>query len=57
MELQPGETREVTFALTSADLAYFTPRGVWEAEPGEFQVFVGNSSEADQPVSFILRSK
>jgi beta-glucosidase len=57
VELQPGETREVTFALTSADLAYFTPRGVWEAEPGEFQVFVGNSSEADQPVSFILRSK
>ena len=55
VELQPGESREVTFSLTSADLAYFTPRGVWEAEPGEFEVFLGDSSEADQAVAFTLR--
>lgn len=57
IELQPGESREVVFPLTSADLAYYTPRGRWEAEPGEFQVFVGDSSEADQPVSFTLRAE
>lgn len=57
IELQPGESREIVFPLTSADLAYFTPRGVWEAEHGEFQVFVGNSSEADQPVTFTLRAE
>ena len=57
IELQPGESREVVFPITSADLAYFTPRGIWEAEPGEFQVFVGNSSEADQPVTFTLRAE
>lgn len=57
IELQPGESREVVFPLTSADLAYFAPRGRWEAEPGEFQVFVGNSSEADQPVSFTLQAE
>ena len=57
VELQPGESREVVFPLTAADLAYFTARDVWEAEPGEFQVFVGNSSEVEKPVSFTLRTK
>ena len=57
IELQPGESREVIFPITSADLAYFTPRGIWEAEPGEFQVFVGDSSQADNPVTFTLRAE
>ena len=57
VELQPGESREVVFTLTAADLAFTTARGTWEAEPGEFQVFVGNSSEADTPVGFTLRAE
>lgn len=55
IELQPGESREVAFTLTAADLAFTTARGTWEAEPGEFQVFVGNSSTVDTPTSFFLR--
>ncbi|HLP01272.1 MAG TPA: beta-glucosidase BglX [Opitutaceae bacterium] len=55
IDLRPGETREVAFTLTAADLAFTTARGTWEAEPGEFQIFVGNSSAADTPVSFLLR--
>ena len=43
--LGAGESRTVSFALGAEDLAFYTPRGAWEAEPGEFQVFVGTSSE------------
>lgn len=57
VDLQPGEAREVTFTLTAADLAFHTARGTWEAEPGEFQLFLGNSSEADKPVGFTLREE
>lgn len=57
IELQPGESREVAFTLTAADLAFTTALGTWETEPGEFQVFVGNSSAADSPTSFTLRAE
>jgi len=53
--LQPGERQDVTFTLTSADLAFYTARGVWEAEPGEFQVFVGANSRDVTTAEFVLR--
>lgn len=42
--LEPGEKKEVSFELTADDLAFYSARGRWEAEPGEFAVFVGGSS-------------
>ena len=44
VELEPGEERTVRFKLTADDLAFYTARKRWEAEPGEFAVFVGTSS-------------
>ena len=43
--LEPGESREVTFALTGRDLSYWHP-GLhrWVVEGGEFVVEVGASS-------------
>lgn len=55
VELKAGESRDVTFTLTAKDLAYYTPRGIWEAEPGEFDVFVGTNSVDVQSVRFTLR--
>jgi beta-glucosidase len=54
IELEPGQSREVTFTLTASDLAYHTLRGTWEAEPGEFRVFVGASSERVKEAGFTL---
>ena len=34
VDLQPGQSREVAFTLTAADLAFYTASGKWEAEPG-----------------------
>jgi beta-glucosidase len=55
VDLAPGEERDVTFELTTADLAFYTARGKWEAEPGDFRVFVGTNSENTKEATFTLR--
>lgn len=55
VELAAGESREVAFTLTPADLAFYTARGRWEAEPGGFTVMVGGNSRDVKSASFTLR--
>lgn len=44
--LQPGETTTVTFEVNADDLKYFdSARHEWVAEPGEFILSLGNSSD------------
>lgn len=44
--LQPGEQKEVTFAIDKSALSYFdAARHEWVAEPGEFEALIGNSSD------------
>jgi beta-glucosidase len=56
LELAPGAERTVTFTLTADDLAFYTARGRWEAEPGEFVAYVGGSSEEVLEASFGLKA-
>lgn len=42
--LKPGESRKVTFTLDPSHLAFYSANNQWEAEEGEFKVFVGGSS-------------
>lgn len=42
--LAPGESREVSFPLTAADLAFYGLDGRWVTEPGSFRLMVGASS-------------
>ena len=55
IELQPGQSRDVTFTLNAADLAFYTASGRWEVEPGEFRVFVGTNSRDVSEATFTLR--
>ena len=55
VELAPGQSREVTFTIRSADLAFYTAQGRWEAEPGAFKVFVGSNSRDVKEASFTLK--
>ena len=41
-ELQPGETKPVTFELTADDLAFVNASGKRVTEPGDFEIKVGN---------------
>ncbi len=55
VDLAPGQSREVTFTLSPADLAFYTARNRWESEPGAFKVFVGGNSRDVKEASFTLR--
>jgi beta-glucosidase len=55
VELPPGQSSDVTFTITPADLAFYTARGRWEAEPGAFKVFVGGNSRDLKEASFTLK--
>jgi beta-glucosidase len=52
VELAPGESRIVTFTLTSDDLACYDLEMKWSVEPGFFRVFVGGSSAATLSAKF-----
>jgi beta-glucosidase len=55
IELGPGESRNVSFTLSAGDLAFQTVNNRWEAEPGEFKVFVGGNSRDGLEAGFTLR--
>jgi beta-glucosidase len=51
--LGPGETQTVPFTLDRSDFGFYDERGKFVVEPGEIQVFAGDSSSADlmQPLT------
>ncbi|SDH24054.1 beta-glucosidase [Flavobacterium omnivorum] len=44
IELQPNETKKVVFTIDEKTIEYFTANRKWEAEVGDFKVFIGGSS-------------
>nr|WP_224485278.1 beta-glucosidase BglX [Robertkochia sp. 3YJGBD-33] len=52
--LQPGESVTVSFELTEEDLKFYTANNTWEAEAGDFKVFVGGSSDKLLETEFTL---
>ena len=44
VELQPGESQQVTFTLSADDLQFWGMDDAWTVEPGWFTVMVGGSS-------------
>ena len=45
IELEAGESAAVIFTITEEDLRFHTAGGKFESEAGEFEVFVGKSSD------------
>ena len=52
--LNPGETRTVTFTLEKSDFGFFDNRGKFVVEPGQIDVYAGNSSSATMTKSFTV---
>jgi beta-glucosidase len=52
--LQPGDSVEVAFELSRADLAFTRADGTHGAEPGTFDVWIAPSSVAGEPARFEL---
>jgi beta-glucosidase len=54
IQLNPGESRDVTFKISNQELGYFDAAGHWLVEPGKFQVWLSKDSASGKPVNFIL---
>lgn len=55
--LQPGETRRVQFTLGPEHLGFYNRQMRFVVEPGEFIVFVGNSSVGGLQASFFVQER
>ena len=54
VELQPGETKNVTLTLTAEDLQLLDRDMHWRVIPGDFEIMVGKSSD-DLPLRGVLK--
>ncbi len=45
VELDPNQTKTITLSLTQEELGFFNNQGLFIVEDGDFEVFVGGSSE------------
>ncbi|HJP97738.1 MAG TPA: fibronectin type III-like domain-contianing protein [Rhodanobacteraceae bacterium] len=52
--LAPGESRNVTFTITPAMLAFHRLDMTFGIEPGRFEVYVGGNSQSTDRASFTL---
>lgn len=54
VQLQPGETRDVSFTISDKELGYYDTKGNWLVEPGKFQVWIAKDSASGDSVDFEL---
>src|SRR5690606_35583298 len=55
VELQPGETKTLTFTLREKELGFYDNQGKFNVEPGMFSVFVGGDSTATLTTEFEIQ--
>lgn len=55
IKLDPGESKKVTFTLTSKDLEFYGAANKWKAEPGEYNLWVGTNSSEGLESGFTLK--
>ena len=55
LTLEPGESKDAVFTLTSEDLKFYTRSMEYKAEPGDFIVWAGADSRTKNGKQFKLR--
>ncbi|MDC1492005.1 beta-glucosidase BglX [Flavobacteriaceae bacterium] len=54
IELNPGESKDISFEIDNSSLIYYTANDKWESETGKFSVFIGGDSDVKINKSFDL---
>jgi len=54
VEIKAGETKHITFTITTDELAFWNADKVKRPEKGEFQVWISTDSQSGKPMSFQL---
>ncbi|MGQ2983987.1 beta-glucosidase BglX [Flavobacterium sp.] len=52
VEIKAGQKKTVTFTIDERTIEFYTANEKWEAEPGDFRVFVGGSSSTSLEAGF-----
>jgi len=52
--LKAGESKTVSFKIDNEVLKFYTARNKWETEPGEFEIFVGGSSQTELKTTLVV---
>ena len=52
IELKPNESKKVSFRINKKTIEFFTAQSKWEAEAGDFKIFVGGSSDKTKEADF-----
>jgi beta-glucosidase len=52
IELQPNQSKTITFTIDTKTIEYYTANNKWEAEIGDFKVFVGTNSQETLTTNF-----
>jgi beta-glucosidase len=55
VELKAGQSKEVSFTVDEEMLSFYRKDMTWGTEPGEFEIFVGGTSDAVQSIKFMLK--
>lgn len=55
LTLKPGESKELTFKVTTSMLSFYTRTKGFGFEPGDFTLFVGGNPNELLPINFSLR--
>ncbi|WP_330443385.1 beta-glucosidase BglX [Flavobacterium sp. C4GT6] len=52
VSINAGQTKTVSFEIDEKTIEFYTANNKWEAEPGDFKVFVGGDSKASLEAGF-----
>jgi beta-glucosidase len=55
IKLQAGESQQIEFVLTDAELGFYNNEGIFIVEPGSFEIMVGTNSENGLKATCIKR--
>lgn len=55
VSLKPGEIKSVTFKINEETLKFYSGNDKWEAETGDFKVFIGGSSKTILEADFTFK--
>lgn len=53
VNLKPQESKEVSFTIDAKTVQFYTANNKWEAEVGDFKVFIGGSSRTSLEAEFV----
>jgi beta-glucosidase len=54
VELDPSESKTVTFKIDESLLKFYSGNNRWEAESGDFDIYIGANSDTKLKASFVL---